>query len=258
MTDLASNANAGDNRAVDLASPEYQSFSAPAALAFALSLLSPLALATPLMMAAPAAAIGLAILALAKIRASDGALTGVKIARWAIAIALACSVATFVRGPVRNMLMRRQTAEVARVWLTQLAEGQIVEARTLLSGQADHSLGPPSGGPDSPPPQPEAVTAVVLERLGNEPLTGALAAMKRPLSVSLDPSTAEPPVFDGARTLLAGTYVVTPAGDGAPLRVQLTFVRAAFYETEGRPWRIERWSIAAEPSEAADAGSPSS
>jgi hypothetical protein len=155
------------------------------------------------------------------------------------------------------MLMRRQTAEVARVWLEQLAEGQLDEARALLSGQAEHSLGPPSGNPDDPPPPPEIVDATVLENLGGDALTRALASMKRPLAVRPAPGAKQPPVFDGARTLLAAAYLVTPA-EGPPLKVELTFVRLAFYETQGLPWRVERWSIVAEPADAASADAHSS
>jgi hypothetical protein len=230
--------------------PEYQSLSSLATLALVMSLLSPLALATPLMLVAPAAAIGVALLALAKIRASDGALTGVKVAQCGLAIAVACGVAAFVRDPVRNMLMRRQTADVARVWLTQLAEDKLIDARALLSAQAVQSLGPAPGNPSDEPPPLEVIEAAVLERLGDDPMTQALSALQRPLSVNEESSTAQPPVFDGGRTLVTGDFIVKPAGDGAPVRVNITFVRAAYYESQGLPWRVERWSLAPEGGEA--------
>lgn len=228
----------------DSAGPEYQSLCSLAAVALAVSLLAPFALATPLMLAAPVAAIGLALMALSKIRDSDGALTGINVARCALAISLACGVAAFVRDPVRNALMRRQTTDVARQWLADLAEGRLAQARALMSGQAVQSLAPRSPNPTDEPPPAEVIEAAVLERLGKESLTHALTHLAAPLEVTVDPDVpVEKPAFDGPRTLLPGVYRVASATGGTPLRVRLAFVRAAAYEAQGLPWRIEQWSL---------------
>ena len=61
-------------------------------------------------------------------------------------------------------------------------------------------------------------------------------------------------MFDGARTIATGVFNVQPSEGGDTCRVQLNFIRADFYENEGRPWRIERWTLlkedAANPTEA--------
>jgi hypothetical protein len=255
MTEIGAKVNAIGDEVDPTMSPEYQSLCPLAALALILGLLSPAALAAPLLLVIPAAAIGVGALALAKIRASDGALTGVIVARWGIALAVACALAPLVRDPLRNALMERQTTEVARQWLTMLAEGRVEDCRALLSGQAIGSLAPHADKPGAEPPAPEVVATIVLDKLRNETLSQRLAGFKTPLIVEADPANDASPVFDGARTMTTGIYTVRPAGDGESCRVQLNFVRAAFYENEGRPWRIERWSLL--PAAGADGARPS-
>ncbi len=233
--------------------PEYQSLSPLAALAFVLGLLSPAALATPMLLVVPAAAAGVALLALTKIRASDGTLTGAGLARCGLAIALASAVAPLIRDPIRDALMHRQTAEVARSWLTLLAEDRTSDSRVLLSGQALSSLGPGQPKPGEQPPAAEVVETVTLENLRNDKLARRLSGFKTPLTVTVESGSLSPPMFDGGRTMTAGVFVVAPAGAGESCRVQLNFVRAAYFESEGRPWRIDRWSLVDEP--AASAGS---
>lgn len=255
MTDLGAKADAIGGDVDPTTAPEYQSLSPLAALALILGLLSPAALAAPLLLVIPAAAIGVGVLALAKIRASDGALTGVGVARWGIAVAVACALAPLVRDPLRNALMERQTTEVARQWLTMLAEGRVEDCRALLSGQAIGSLAPHADKPGAEPPAPEVVETIVLDKLRSDALSRRLAEFQTPLTVDTDPTNDATPVFDGARTMATGVFVVRPAGDGDSCRVQLNFIRAEFYENEGRPWRIERWTLL--PAAGADGASPS-
>jgi hypothetical protein len=243
MTDVGAKLETSGGEAEYATAAEYQSLSPLAALALVLGLLSPAALASPLLLVIPAAAVGAGVLALAKIRSSDGALTGIAVARWGIAIALACAVAPAVRDPLRNALMQRQTADVARQWLTLLAEGRVEDCRALLSGTAIGSLSPKPDEPGAEPPAPEAVEAIVLGKLRNDPLTRRLADFKTPLAVEADPKTNGAPVFDGARTIASGVYIVRATSGGNACRVELNFVRAQFYENEGRPWRIERWTL---------------
>jgi hypothetical protein len=220
----------------------YQSLCPWATLALILAILSPTALVTPLLLAIPAAAVGAALLALARIRRSDGALTGARMARWAMTIAIACVIAPIVRDQVRNALMRRQTTAVAEAWLAQVAQGQVAESRALLSLNAIGALAPRSEQPGAPPPDPKVVETVVIEKLRSDPLTRGLAEFKTPLTVTLQ-SPDFAPVFDGQRTLANGVYRVESAAEREPLLVQINFLRQQYYENEGRPWRIDSWKL---------------
>ena len=167
-----------------------------------------------------------------------------------MALGVASIVATLVREPVRDALMRRQVDAVASQWLGLLAEGQFVEAVKFIDRQALASLGPKSSSPDgdAPPPPPDEFQAAVFEHLGRDKVVQRLAQLQRPLQVEpASPSDERTPVFDSARTLSSSQYLVRPADGGEACRVWLSFVRAAFYESEGRPWRVERWQLIDEP-----------
>ncbi len=234
---------------------EYQSLSPLAAIALALGLLSPLALVTPLLLAIPAAAAGAALLALAKIRSSDRALTGARIARFGLALAIVFAVATFVRDPVRNALMQRQTAAVAQQWLTLLATGEIEKSLDLLGGRAIQSLGPPEGSPDAPPPKPEDVMAIVRSKMEIDAVAKRLATFDPPLAVAKSPSADDAPLVDGVRTMMSEEYRVQGAGKDQTCRLKLSFMHTPAYEAAGHPWRVDGWSLLDE-SPAEDGDSP--
>lgn len=231
-----------DDAPSSAAEADYQSLTPWSAFALLLALLSLTALASPLLLAIPAAAIGAALLALSRIRAAGGTLTGARMARFSIALATVCIVAPLVRDKVRDTLMERQTTEVAQAWLTQVAAGQISESKALISLQALGALGPRSEEPGGPPPDPKVVDAVVLEKLRAEPLMKRLAEFEAPLKVTLA-SASFVPVFDGLRINASAIYRVESADDHKPLLVQLNFLRQDYYEKEGRPWRVDHWAI---------------
>jgi hypothetical protein len=227
---------------------EYQSLSPLAAIALALGVLSPLALVSPLLLAVPAAAAGVALLALAKIGSSEGALTGARIARFGLALAIVFAVATFVRDPVRNSLMRRQTAALAQQWLTHLTRGDFEQSLDFLGGQAIQSLGPPEGGPDTPQPKPEEMMAIVQSKLEIDPLAKRVATFEPPLALERVPTADDAPVVDGMRTLMSEEFLLRGAGEGQSCRLRLGFTRMPAYESSGHPWRIDSWRLLDEAS----------
>lgn len=227
---------------------DYQSLSPLAALAFALGVLSPAALVTPLLLIVPVTAIGVALLAFAKIRASGGALTGTRLAQWGMALAVGFTVTAIVRDPVRNALMHRQTQAVAEQWLTLVAGGQFADSLKLLDAQAVQSLAPRPHDeePGQKRPSAEEVLATALESLERDKLAVRLAKLGPPLRITADEQSQSVPVFDGARTLMISRQVVAGSRAGDAVKVDLNFVRAPYYEAEGRPWRIERWAVVSE------------
>jgi hypothetical protein len=232
---------------------EYQSLSPLAAIALVLGLLSPVALIHPLLMIVPVATAGTALLALGKIRSSDGALTGARVARWGLALAVICGAATLVRTPVRDALIHRQTISVARDWLTAIAKGRIDDSLRLLGSRGIQSLGPPPGDPGADPPKMEDALAIARANMQAAPITKYLAGLELPLTVAVSPQGHGAPVEDGTRILVGEEYSVAGAGGVKPRRVQLQFTRSAAYEAEGRPWRVDSWTLVDEPAGSASA-----
>jgi len=133
----------------------YSQVSPTAVIALLLGLASPLAFIGPLFFLFPAAAVGVGLVALGKIRSSEGALTGQSLARFAMALGVACLAAALVRGSVRDALMQRQAVDFTTRWIGLLADGQIKEASELLSGEGASNLVPPPGQGEEPLPQEE-------------------------------------------------------------------------------------------------------
>jgi hypothetical protein len=230
---------------------EFRSLSIPAAVALALGLASPTALATPAMLIVPVAAVLLAWLALVKIRASGGASTGARLAQLGLALGLASFAAVAVRGPVRDALLRRQARAVAGNWLTLIADGRLTDAVPLMSQPALQALAPHAQNPDNPPPKADDVRAIVLANLAANKALQAVESLDAPLSISAAPAPGGWPIFDAGRTLLMEDYAVGSASPAAPLHLQIRLLRTNAYEAEGLAWRVDSWELvptgAAEP-----------
>lgn len=235
----------------------YQTLAPLAALAFVLGMLSLFAFAAPLLLIVPAAAIGAALLALRKIHSSDGALSGERLACWGLALGLACGIAVFVRDPVRNALIRRQVDAISQQWLMLLADGRFEEATKLLDAEALQGLVPRPDERAKPMSKEEAL-AIAIEHLRRDKLVQRLAALGSPVHLVPDDSATPQPVFDGDRTLIGVRRTVAGTRAGEPCHVDFGFLRLPVYETEGRPWRIQRWALVDSPPSGESPSSPTS
>jgi hypothetical protein len=223
----------------------YSHVSATAVVALVAGLASPVAFVGPLFFLVPAIAIGAGLLALAQIRRGGGSIAGASLAHVAVALAVACAVAALVRGQVRDALMKRQAAAAASDWFDLLGEQHIEDALKLMSGEARSHLVPQPTMGQQPVSEEEAL-AISRDRLLQDPLTKALATGAKPVLRSVSP-----PLFDGPKVVVAATFGMPEAGDSSSRVVQVQVVKYPQYEREGRPWRIDRWSLGA-----ADAPSP--
>lgn len=216
---------------------KYSQVSGAAIIALLLGLASLLAFVGPLFFVFPVAAVGVALVALANIRKSDGALTGATLARVAVALALGCVAASLVRGSVRDTLMQRQAVDAAKQWLEALAAGRIPEARSLLTGEAQTKFVPVAVGTGHQQVSPEEREQLIVNGLRNDVLTRALSGQKDPGVLE----SVSPPMFDGGRAIVAMRFGVKDSRAGGHRHVDLQVVRARVYEREGRPWRVDRW-----------------
>lgn len=240
---------------LDPADAEYQSLAPLAAIALLLGICSPAALASPLLVLVPAAAALSGVLALAKIRAAGGALTGDALARWGVALAVGSGVAALVRTPARDALVHRQADRVAQQWLALVAEDRTAGALALLGASALQSLGPQQpggpGGPEPPPTDPPDLRSMITAKLRGDVLARRLAELRPPLRVAREPGGAAP-MYDGLRTIVVANYEVAASGAPKPLRVELRLERAAHYEASGQPWRVASWRLLDVAPEASD------
>jgi hypothetical protein len=214
----------------------YSQVSPAAVIALLLGLASPLAFIGPLFFLVPAAAVGMALVALGKIGRSGGALSGSTLARISIGLALGCVVASMVRDSVRDSLMQRQAIEAAETWMGLLADGRIKEAAEMLSGDGAGML-LPQPEPGAQRMAPEDTEELLHTNLGSQVLTRALAGQTNPGVFE----SATPPVYDGPKTIVQVNFGVDDPEAGGHRHVQLQMVRAKYYETQGKPWRVDRW-----------------
>lgn len=218
---------------------KYSQLAPMAIVALVLGMASVLALIGPLFFLVPIAAIGLALLALGKIRNSDGALSGARLAHAAIALATICFVATIVRTEVRDRMLKQQASATADRWVAMMTEGRIAEAMELLSGDALSTL-VPRPAPNTPPMSAEEMQRIAREAMELDPLVRDYVGGDAEITVE---SVSEP-ISDANRTIAGVNFMVADA-KGSHRHVQVQLARSRYYETSGEPWRIDRWDAGA-------------
>jgi hypothetical protein len=216
---------------------KYSQVSPAAVVALLLGLASPLAFIGPLFYLAPAAAVGLALLALSGIRRSDGALTGQTLARLAIALALGCLSAAMVRQSVRDSLMQGQAVDVAKRYLKLLADERISDALMLLTPESGGKYLQSSVKMGESPMSQEDITKLIADGLSSDVVSRAVKGQDDPGVLE----TVAAPIFNGARTIVFVEMGVQDSAAGGHRHVQFQLARTAAFEREGEPWRIESW-----------------
>ncbi|QDT75292.1 hypothetical protein [Lacipirellula limnantheis] len=216
---------------------KYSQLAPLAVIALLLGIASVAALIGPLLFLIPAAAIGAALIALGKIRESDGALSGAGLARTGLALAVGCLVAALVRGEVRDRLLKDQAGAAAERWLELMTSGEIDDSRALLTGDAAGQL-VPRGEPGTAPRPVEELERIARERLEQDPLVRDFASVEDP---QIEVETVSEPVFDAGRTIISAKLFLADQATGSHRHVQMHMSRNKFYESEGEPWRVDRW-----------------
>ncbi len=220
-----------------VAEDKYRQLAPIAVIALLLGLASLLALIGPLFFLVPVAAIGIALLALGKIRHSDGALAGAGLARTGMALATVCLVAALVRGEVRDRLLKEQASAAARRWLELMTAGDVRDARALLTGDGASTL-VPRPEPGAPPTPTEDLERMARERLEQDPLVRDFVGVDDP---QIEVEAVSEPVFDAGKTIVAATLFLADRASGSHRHVQLRLARNRYYMSEGEPWRIDHW-----------------
>jgi hypothetical protein len=216
---------------------KYSQLAPLAVIALVLGLASTLALIGPLFFLAPLFAIGLSLLALSKIRQSDGALTGAGLARVGLALGTICLVASLVRTEVRDRMLQEQAGAAAERWLRYMTDGDVANARALLTGDAASGL-VPRPEPGAEPRPNDELERIAIERLTQDRLVRDFTEVDQP---QIELESLSEAVFDGGRTIVAATYFLADPASGEHRHVEMRLARNKYYESEGEPWRVDHW-----------------
>ncbi len=139
---MESRTPAWDQHSVDIADDEYRRVCLSAVLAFLLGLVSVGAFFNPLLLVVPLAGLGVGLVALAKISASAGHLSGQSLARWGIALTIIFGVGGTVHPMIYSHLIIKQGTAFATQWLEMLAEGDSKQALALIDNKAKMRMAP--------------------------------------------------------------------------------------------------------------------
>ena len=237
---------------------QYRSLSTLSVVALLLGLLSPLVLVSPLLMFFPLAAAAAAGLALLKIRAADGNLSGKILARWGLALAIVFGVGAIARAKIGEFLYRQQISAVVEPWLTRLTEDRYDEALNLMSPEAIAKLRRETSLLGGVSFFERRLTA---EQLAKEAFVQSLGTMASPAwfpeLVTMKFAALDTYVTSVLKTKRANcVYEVTSSrGERLQLGIQLTWLPPTTYApatyapatyapaTYARGWRIDQWQL---------------
>lgn len=220
---------------------QYRSLSTMAVVALVLGICSVVMFASPLMVVVPLAAVAAALLALKSIAASDGGLSGGRLAYWGLALAIVFGVASVSRVQVRDRLLQGQADRVARQWLSLAADGNAEGMLDLMTKSATSKLSPPTD-PNSPT-MPFLSDILAPAMIRQDPLVLELRELQEAGSPhfqledeDVDATIKPPQAF----------FRYVAKGDAKGGQKQLScFVVLKRFQTPGRQaiWLVDSWQI---------------
>lgn len=224
---------------------EYRTMSALAIVALVFGLASPLCFWNPLLLGIPLFGAALAIVAVQRIAASDGALAGRGLALIALALCLVSATASISHNRVTRQLRSNQAEEMARQWLGLLLAGKTQEAFQLT---VEGTRPPASPGPGMPPP-----TETPLETFTKHPLVKAISAAGTASDVRFGGMLSYSPMSSG-QMVIEQQYSITPAGEAGSrtdsrIQVILNVQRSRLAGEKGLRWLILSFRDANSPAE---------
>ena len=145
---------------------EYRTVSVLAIISLLVGLASPLCLMSRLFLVIPLLGAVVSILALRRIAASGGSLTG----RWAasagLVLCVACGAATFSRDAVTRYLRTAQAEEFGRSWLRLVSAGETEQAfRLTVEGARPPTPPDPAAPPTTTSPLEEFLKSELIKKI---------------------------------------------------------------------------------------------
>lgn len=216
---------------------QYRSLSSMAVISAVLGCCSVLMFATPLMVVLPLAAAACALLALQSIAASEGGLTGSRLALAGLALATIFAVGAFARVLVRDSLMRQQVDVVCQEWLDLASQGQVDDMLALMTPEAAAKL-----KPQLEVAQPDSFFSGMLSSalMRQDPLVVSLSKMRE--AGELRVRASECKVFAKLLPPQAVADYVASAAETDDFACQIIMKR---FRTgiDQQTWLIDSWSL---------------
>jgi hypothetical protein len=222
-----------DSTAEAEALAEYRSPSVLALIALVLGLASPLVFVAQILLAVPLFGIGVSLVALAKIAASKGQLSG----RWAALVGLSLSVACLSAAESRIWMaewrMAGQARPVAQEWLAHLLQGE-GEAAFQMTAAAQRAA---MDAAEAEPPMLGSGQTPLEEFLGH-PVVKALLEMGPQAQVQLV-GTQNVMRTTPYQAIVEQHFRVQPVERGTPWTVAITLEQRGLVEDGEAPvWRV--------------------
>ncbi len=214
----------------------YRTLSALSIVSLILGLAAPLCLIAPLLFVIPIAGVAVALLAIRRIAASDGALIGRKAAVIALALCVASMCASVARSTLTQQLLSRQARQAALEWFTLLESG---DAEKAFNMTVSSTQPPPPPNPDAPKPAANAPPSP-MEAFRKQPVVSFLLEQGQKVRVRYVQELAYDPGERGAAQVAQQFSVERAAeqsGEKPLATVQVTMRRAP---ENGSP----RWLVA--------------
>lgn len=169
---------------------QYKSLSSTAVMALCLGLSSPLILASSVLTILALAGIAVAILALVRISASGGALTGAGLAKAGLALSVLSLFVPVSKDFVRDAMAQEQARQVAESWLSSIVagEGEVAARLVLPRTLYEMTVRPSAPGASS---APSYTPADGIASFLNDRQVKQLASLDSSDSFAFEPSRTE-------------------------------------------------------------------
>ncbi len=217
---------------------QYQSLSTLAVLALLMGAASPLLFASPIFSVIPVCGIAIACLALLRIAASDGALTGRFLAKAGLALSVAFLMAPVAHSYVRDAAALGSAEQTAQDWLKATASEDWNQAASLMTPRRLYDMMPRSPAPNAPPPTFDR--AIATQQLARDETVETISAWDKEGDVKLTLHGCE---FNwDARQVEAGCSVMLARGDAEPLDCWVLLERKPTPEGQ-MVWLVKSWKL---------------
>ena len=239
---------------------EYRRVSVLAILALLLGITSSGALIGKVLLALPVIGLGVSLLAISKIHASEGLYSGRALAQWGIFFSVLFGVAAVVRPPLFQEVVGRQSKTFAQSWLQLLVQGESKQALKHVGMKTKGQLAP-LDSQGKPNVEDDMAEEVILQNFCEQPIIQQLQAAGKQASIRYEQTVVKPLPTDrqiGVVQIFSITgndlepQTTTDSPDSssldssspAPLYIQLYLTRS--HATGGQPavWLVNRWEPA--------------
>ena len=220
----------------------YRTVSILSIVSLVLGLAAPLALIAPLLFAIPIAGAAVALLALRRIAASDGALVGRTAAVIGLTLSIASISAAFTRTALTQEILSRQARAAALEWIALLQTGDAEKAFQLTT---TNRQGPPPKPPAGTPDAETGPETSPLETFRADPVVRLLLDQAKTASVQYVRDSAFDPASGGVVRIqqLFDVGVAADSGGASTTPVEIVLQRTSGFNGAPSQWLVSTYRI---------------